>query len=670
MNPALVELCAAHGIVWDYLDGANQPRQAPEETCLALLNALGLKISGLVDVEKHLASFKRQSADRLLPLSVIVDVGTEHQISAVVSDDVEWYLDLESGDQFQGVVKNAVLIMPPLPMGIHTLICVGQESTILSAPAALPAPHRGWGLMAPLYGLRSEAEKEIGDYQDLAMLASMMAPAGIGFVGVNPVHASFLTDPLMFSPYSPSSRQWLNPLYISVHLLPHWAEIPDQFPVINGNEEFIDYASTISTKTNQLKAAFADFQSAPPDPDFEKFVFEEAKSLSDFAIHQSLSEVHGPYWSDWPFEYQRPDSPATRQFAIENNVSIRYHSWLQWVARSQLQAAQEQGLDAGLAHGLYLDLAVGTHPFGAETWADERSFSRGVSIGSPPDAFSASGQNWRLAPFNPREMIARRYQPLVQTLRAQLQFCGLLRIDHILGFERSFWIPDGLPGAYVTFPRDELLAVTRIEAERANASIVGEDLGNVPDGLRNELSRSGILGCRVTFFERNWKTDKTFIAASEYTRLALASITTHDLPTLMGWWGGVDIKWRLELQEISEDQAAVDLDQRIDDRNQLAKLVGFSNPSTSSNALPPDDKVELILAAYGFLADTSSLLAAVQIEDVLALDQQPNLPGTISDHPNWRRRLPHPTGEIAGLPMLKMISHLMRAANRSLDCPN
>ncbi|NQV99233.1 MAG: 4-alpha-glucanotransferase [Rhodospirillales bacterium] len=665
MNPNLAALCAVNGVVWEYLDGAGKPKQAPEETCVALLQALGFDIAQDVDIDLHLMRLRNEAKNRLVPDTVIVNVGTEHRITGPFPEATEWHVQLEQGQSVEGTAQGADLILPPLPLGIHTLICAGQVSTILSAPKTLPKPAPGWGLMVPLYGLRGESYKSIGDYQDLAELASTMAHVGVGFVGINPVHAGFTMAPSAYSPYSPSSRQWLNPLHISVQHLPQWSGISHQFPHAGECGEYIDYGLAIAEKTKIFKASFALFHAAPAVPDFEAFVDEESKPLIDFATHQALSEIHGPYWSDWPLVYQHPNNPEIRQFAEDNQTAIQFHCWLQWVARAQLNLAQSQALNAGMAYGLYLDLAVGTHPFGAETWADQTAFSSGVSIGSPSDGFSANGQNWGLVPFNPQEMISRQYQPLVQTLRAQLQFSGLLRIDHILGFERSFWIPDGLPGAYVTFPRDALMAVARIEATRANALIVGEDLGNVPDGLRNALAQSGILGCRVAFFERNWKTDKAFIDAADYTPLALASITTHDLPTLVGWWSGIDINWRLELEEITEEQAGVEIAQRTEDRNNFAKLVGFSNPTPLSRELSPHNKRDLILSAYTFLAETQSLLLAVQIEDVLALSEQPNLPGTVSDHPNWRRRLPQSTSEIAGLPMLKEISRIMQAANRS-----
>lgn len=299
-----------------------------------------------------------------------------------------------------------------------------------------------------------------------------------------------------------------------------------------------------------------------------------------------------------------------------------------------------------MAHGLYLDLAVGTHPSGAETWANELNFARAVSIGSPPDAFSAQGQNWGLAPLNPLALHQQRYAPFVQTLRAQLRYSGMLRIDHALGLERSFWIPDGaVTGAYVAMPRDALLAILRIEASRADAVIIGEDLGNIPDGLRTALASSGILGCRVAMFERNWKTDRAFIDAKDYSIHALASLSTHDLPTMVGWTKGRDIDWREKIADISPEQAKTQHQERQSD------IKAFGQPTTA--------------AAHDFLARTASVLVAAQLEDILELVEQPNLPGTIHQHPNWRRTLPLTIAQIDQLPAMRTLANTMAKQNRA-----
>ncbi len=663
MNAELVELCAACGIVWRYLDGANQPNEAPEETCLALLKALGIEIDAAADVAHQLARIKAREAARPMPATVIVDVGTDFEIDGNFADHQSWQLQLDGGNILRGTGNRTSLNLPGLPLGIHSLTCQGHRLTVLSAPRALPLPRRGWGVMVPLYGLRSETEKGIGDFHDLERLAAAFGPLGADFVGINPVHTGFISDPAAVSPYSPSSRQRLNPLHICIDQLPHRGEIASQVLANDGGGAFVDYPAVIERKNRQLKSAFAGFTNAGGSAHFESFIRDEGSRLQDFAIHQALAQKFGPYWPGWPQNYQSPGSPATRRFARDNAGPVRYQCWLQWSATNQLKAAQQAALNSGMACGLYLDLAVGTDPAGAETWADRQTFATGVAIGSPSDSFNALGQNWGLVPFNPLQLAARQYTPLVDTLRAQLQFAGILRIDHILGFERSFWIPDGLPGAYVTFPRDRLLAIARIEAARAKAHIVGEDLGNVPDGLRDELVGSGIMGCRVAFFERDWAADKSFTGAADYTHQALASITTHDLPTLLGWWHGVDIDWRLRIGEISEADVEKQKAVRRADCMAFAQVLGLTPPPELAPG-DPEFARNLCVAAHRFLAQTRSVLVAVQIEDLLGLRQQPNVPGTVTEHPNWRRRLPKTLNEIAQLPLLSEIKMCMEAANR------
>ena len=670
MTPSLEQLCDANGIVWRYLDGAGQPKQAPDETCMALLTAMGMETRSETDVEKHLVQLKRQIAKRKLPEVQIVEVDTEFNLSGKFPEKSSWQIELEDGTLLEGVAQSDRMALPPLPLGVHTLRCHGNTCTLISAPAKLPTPNQGWGLMVPLYGLRSATNQGIGDYRDLEELAETLGPLGIDFLGINPVHAGFSDDPSAFSPYSPSSRQRLNPLHIMTEQTAEEVEVSNQNLSSEFCEDLIDYPILKVRKSTQLNSAFCVFQESGGSSHFDSFVKTEGKSLKDFATHQAISEVHGPYWHQWPMEYHSPDSPETQKFATDNETRIRFHSWLQWRASEQLKSAQEKATGCGMEFGLYLDLAVGTHPFGAETWADSSAFACGVSLGSPSDSFDASGQNWQLVPFNPKELVTRKFEPVIKTLRAQLRYAGVLRIDHILGFEQSFWIPDGLPGAYVTYPRDALLAIARIEAFRAKASIIGEDLGNVPDGLREALSESGILGCRVAFFERNWQDDKSFTAANEYSQLALASITTHDLPTLLGWRNGRDIEWRNKLKAISDLLAEAQQQDRNKDFEQFKKALSWSKSQSSANIGNMESDQEILLAAHQFLAETRSTLVAVQIEDVLELVEQPNLPGTIDEHPNWRRRLAKPAEEISRLPILQKISAAMQAASRGTPHKN
>ena len=316
--------------------------------------------------------------------------------------------------------------------------------------------------------------------------------------------------------------------------------------------------------------------------------------------------------------------------------------WLQWQADLALSAARDAAQSAGLRHGLYLDLAVGTHPAGAETWEDAASFVRGVSLGAPPDALGPEGQVWNLAPLHPDTLIESDFQPLAETLRHQLRYGGILRIDHILGFDRAFWVPDsGAPGGYVRMPRDAMLAVARIEAARAGAVIVGEDLGVVPDGLRAALDRSGILGCRVAMFEKD---GSGFRPGAKYPEAAIASFSTHDLPTWAGWRAGQDLLDWAALGAISADTL------------------------TTAQAERTVDVAEFDAIAKGglhsFLAHNKARLVAVQAETVFDMRAQPNLPGTTTEYPNWRHRLPRPARELPDLAQFRATAAIMRGSAR------
>ncbi|MCB1360622.1 MAG: 4-alpha-glucanotransferase, partial [Rhodobacteraceae bacterium] len=308
---------------------------------------------------------------------------------------------------------------------------------------------------------------------------------------------------------------------------------------------------------------------------------------------------------------------------------------------------QARAKAAGMPFGLYLDIAVGTHPHGAETWAERDLFAQGVSLGAPPDLLGPSGQRWGLAPMRPDMLRATGYSAFAQTLRAQLRFCGLLRIDHILGLERSFWLPDGLPGLYVTMPRDELLAVLRIEATRAGAAIIGEDLGTIPDGLRGALDASGVMGCRVAMFERDWEGTGAFLTPDAYTPTALASWGTHDLPTWQGWRQGRDIDWRAELGEIADPGAA--------HATRQSEVAAFDAVAGAAD----------LEGLHRFLARAASTLVAVQGEDLAGAVEQCNLPGTLHEHPNWRRRLPLPLSGLISAPSLGQTGRIMHDAGRN-----
>jgi len=606
----LDQSCRDAGIIWEYRDGAGRAQVAPPESRRAVLAALG-----------------HGNRDAALPATL------RRATSLVVQADQPkdwgpgpWLLTREDGSTQSGEGT-----LPPLPIGYHRVEHNGWTVHLLAAPPHLPAAPRRWGVTLPLFALWQDRQAGLGSYAQLATLAQGLGVQGAAFVGINPIHAGFPADPGNYSPYAPSHRRRLNVQHIETGL-----PLPETGPLI-------DYTASIRAQRAALEERFASFKG---DSDFEAWRGASGAALEQFATHQAMSEVHGAYWMAWPAAYQNPHSPEVARFARERAQRIRFHAWAQWMAETQLAQAQDAAKQAGMAFGLYLDIAVGTHPSGAETWAERDLFAQGISLGAPPDLLGPSGQRWGLAPMRPDVLQATGFRAYAETLRAQLKFCGLLRIDHILGIERSFWLPDGLPGLYVKMPRDALLAVLRIELTRAGASIIGEDLGTIPDGLRAALASSGVMGCRVAMFERDWDGTGDFLPPDAYEPAALASWATHDLPTWQGWRQARDIDWRVQLGEVADEATA-----RSDRQAEIARF----------GAVAGHD----LTAMHGFLGAVASNLVAIQGEDLCGAVEQANLPGTVYEHPNWCRRLPVQMSDLLKSPALRQTAAMMHTAGRN-----
>lgn len=600
------------GVQPDYtgIDGVRRDT-APESAAMCLA-AMGIDLDPSAITERRKAEEAAQAA-RAVPVAQVVEAG---QAGPELPGD--WAIELEDGRSLEGRGP-----LPPLPMGVHR-VADRDDAWIVAAPRSLPLPARGWGVTLPLYGLRTEEAGGIGDYRDLEAAVRALAAGGAGFVGINPVHAGFPTDPAAISPYSPSHRRRLSTRHLHIVGAPRL-----------GNGPHLDYPEAERAVRHAAEAAF-------PGPDAGRAALSEGGAdLRRFATHQALSEVEGPYWDSWDPALRDPEGPAVAAFAARNGDRIGLHAWLQTAAEAQLSAAAKAG--AGMAHGLYLDLAVGTHPFGAETWAEPGIFASGVSLGAPPDAFSPDGQVWNLAPFAPMALARSGFRALAETLRYQFRFARLLRIDHILGFERAFWAPTdrSVPGAYVAMPRAAMLAVVRIEAARAGATVVGEDLGNIPGGLREALAAAGILGCRLAMFEPEETPDA-------YPERAMTSFGTHDLPTYAGWREGRDIAARAHIGLIRADSASAEQARRQEEVARLHRTLGGDGA----------DRVHAHLAASG------SRLVAVQVEDALGLADQPNLPGTVACYPNWRQRLPVAAEDLGADPGIRRAAEVMAANGR------
>jgi 4-alpha-glucanotransferase len=627
---ALFELAAEAGLRPGYSDQTGTWREAPPETVAAALAAMGLAAGSEAEAKETLGALRAEASARSLPEWIVAEAGAPLGLGPV--PDGDWQLTLEDGAVIGGRAEGGALELPTLPLGRHRLEIGGRATWLLAAPPRLELPARGWGVTLPLYGLTPEAGGGVGSYDDLGRWAAALGRAGAGFVGVNPVHAGFPEDEAAISPYSPSHRRRFATLHIAAG---------EGLQALPG---FVDYAAALEAKRAALRAELA---ATGGGAEFAAWRAREGPALELFTTHQALSEAHGPYWNAWPEAFRDPASPEVAGFAAVHPERLAFHAWLQWRAERSLAGAREAARAAGMALGLYLDLAVGTHPFGAETWAERALFAQGVSLGSPPDAFSPSGQTWGVAPFSPRALVATGFAALAETLAVQFRHAGLLRIDHILGFERAFWMPEGLAGLYVQMPREAMLAVTRIEAARVEAAVVGEDLGNIPDGLQEALHASGILGCRVAIFERDWAT-QGFKDAGHWDAEVLGSFSTHDLPTWKGWRNGRDIDWRARLGR-SEDPGA--------ERQARAREVAAMDSAIGG-------AVGDVSAMHRFLARTPCRLVAVQAEDVLGLEEQANLPGTTHEHPNWRRRLPATATEIGTDARLAEVAAIMKSSGR------
>lgn len=634
MSDPRVALARAAGILPAFTDTTGQTRTTTPETARVVLAAMGLAADTPGAAADQLAALQAAADRRILPPWQVVDAGCAPGLP--LPEDCAWELTFEDGSTQEG--RGPAL--PALALGRHALRIGTDVTWLLAAPPALPLPPPGWGITLPLYGLRPPEQGGLGDYVDLARAIAGLGRAGAGFVGINPVHAGFPTAPDDYSPYQPSHRRRLNVLHLSCA----------EDRAAQG-DPLIDYPASNTARTASQERAFA---AAPDDPGFEAWRTEGGDDLHRFALHQALSEVHGPFWNAWPAGLQHSDTAEARAFAATRTDRLRFHAWRQWRAEAELHAVAQAASGADMAHGLYLDLAVGTHPFGAETWAEPAQFARGASLGAPPDAFSAQGQVWGISPFNPISLIESGFHALAETLRCQFRYARLLRIDHILGFERAFWVPmeGGLPGAYVEMPRAAMLAVARIEAARAGATVIGEDLGNIPDGLQAAMAASGLLGCRIVQFEQD--PGPRFRPAESYDAATLAAFATHDLPTWRGWRAGRDIAARAALGHLDDSAAAEAQAARADE------VAAFDAAAPGTPGAPA--------TLEAFLGISGSRLVAHQIEDLLELEDQENLPGTVHEYPNWRRRLPLGPDALARAPQVAATARTM-AQNGRGDSP-
>lgn len=643
----LAELARAAGIHPEYWDVSGKEHRAPPDVQRALLEAMGFACASDEDLEDGLHRLRAQT-QQLAP--VIVLRAPVRDVVIPRPTPFAWRLSLEDGDVLEGTAEHRIHFGLELPLGYHRLSVDDQVTALIVAPDSGYAPDwlslgdKKWGVACHLYSVTSDRNWGIGDFGDLKTLMRMTADAGGEIVAVNPFHVLSPHEPEQASPYWPSSRTYINPLYLD---LSHFSgeSVGGAVP-----GALVDYTEVSQRKLDALKQISAQYLG---DPGLANFIREGGESLRNFCIFASLSERHRGPWTSWPRECRDPASAAVRAWASDHEQDVRGHAVIQWLAERQLADVATSSRAV-----LMRDLAVGVSPDGAEAWHRQELYPDGVRFGAPPDPLGPDGQNWGLPPPNPHVLRASAYEPFITTVRANMRHAGSLRIDHVMALERLFWIPPGgtaADGAYVGYPVDDLFAVLALESLRAKCLIVGEDLGTVPVGFRERMARDNILSTRLFYFERH---DNEFFKRPDlYPARSVAQATTHDLPTLAGYWTGTDIRIRLSLKPGGDDEAM----ERERAKDRALVLAALRDQGLIDDRPISDIAVdEIIDAVHAFLGATGSQLALINLSDVIAMTTQLNVPGTTDEYPNWRATLTQTLEQIVTGNAWPALGRLMR----------
>lgn len=702
----LVQLCRALGVLTEYRDVFGTRRQVPVEVLRSLLRALRAPVDDDAAARAWLAQRDEAAWRRLLPPVQVHRRSAGQGViplalpASQAREAFRWRLTTEDGTVHAGRLRPAELpvlekkavgkapclrcafTLPLDPgLGYHRLEVFPPRRrapaamVLIVAPDACHVPealrdgNRAWGLAVQLYGVRSARNWGMGDFTDLAGLVETAAAAGAGLVGLNPLHALFPHNPRHASPYCPSSRSLLNVLYLDVEAVPDFAESETARRLVHGadfqarlralrGEALVDYPGVAAAKREVLELLYRHFREAHLERgserarDFRRFQAAGGEILQRQGLYEALQEhlfaedASRWGWPVWPAPYRRPDSTAVREFAESHGERIEFFHYLQWLADAQLEAAGRRALELHLGIGLYLDIAVGADLGGCEVWSHRDLYAVGTHVGAPPDDFNRKGQDWGLPPLDPVRLRDAAYAPFIAMLRENMRHAGAVRLDHVMGLMRLYWVPEGrsaAEGGYVLYPFDDLLGILALESVRNRCLVVGEDLGTVPDAVRAALGPLKVYSYHVLLLER--EPDGSFPPPADYPAQSLAAVSTHDLPTLGGFWKGLDLDVRGELDLFPDDatrQALIVA--RARDRAQLLVALereGLLPPGTGVHPVAvPEMTDELARNVHRMLSRAPSRILMVQMEDVLGVLEQANLPGTVDQHPNWRRKLP------------------------------
>ncbi|HLG86672.1 MAG TPA: malto-oligosyltrehalose synthase [Alphaproteobacteria bacterium] len=675
MNDPLLDLAREVGLQRSYTDAWGTKREVDPTIIVSILSALGFR----GDPETELTHFRAREIERILPSAIVIRGRSSATVTVPAGrgrETVTASVTREQGDEetmryrlsdLQLVDRRDVngkdyerrlLPLPIFPVGYHRLRVTidgrQAESLLIAAPercwdGGKAAAAKLWGLAVQLYALRSSRNWGIGDFTDLSDLIERAAAAGASAIGLNPLHALFPDEPERASPYSPSTRLFVNPLYLDIEAIPDFARSPEARALVSSYDfqrelgrlrgtDLVSYASVAVLKYRVLRMLFERFERAASPirrRAFARFVEERGPTLHRLGTFERLRELRSAEdlaqrdWRNWPPEYRNPESLAVTAFAEKEATAIRFSAYLQWQIDEQLSACLARAKALGLPIGIYTDLAVGVDAGGAEAWWNQSSIVRGLGVGAPPDQLNTKGQAWGLPLFSPVELAEQAFEPFIAVLRANMRHAGAIRIDHILGLMRLWCVPDGnepRDGAYLTYPVKDLIAILALESQRQRCVVIGEDLGTLPPGFADVLAGAGILSYSVLYFERE---GTEFRPLDRFKRDALTTIGTHDLPPLARWWHGDDLRLREKLGLLDPAFLEKELAQRREERAALARWAG----RTETSDRPP------VVPIHRTLARTPPRLMMAQFEDVLPEARQMNLPGTMDEYPSWRIKL-------------------------------
>ncbi|MCH0564968.1 MULTISPECIES: 4-alpha-glucanotransferase [unclassified Streptomyces] len=677
----LTRLAELHGVAPSFQPSPGRTVTASATALIRVLAALGVDAGTPESTRAARAARERDVRERLLPPTVVCWSGSAPRALAALPEGARLRVDTEQGESHATVDH--------LPPGVHRLTATAPdgrtaETHLVVAPPRLPTPAgRSYGLLVQLYSLLSQRSWGMGDLGDLGELAGWAGRAlGAGFVQVNPLHAAVPGAPTDPSPYRPSSRRFPDPVHLRVEDVPEFAYVEDR-----------EKAAALLERAARLRAAVLEegalidrdavwelkrqalelVRKVPLGPGrrtaYADFLAGQGRALEDHATWCALAEVHGPDWSRWPRGLRDARSAETERARVELMDRVDFHSWLVWLTDAQLTAAQRVARDAGMPVGVVHDLAVGVHPQGADAWAQQDHFAAGMSIGAPPDAFNARGQDWGLPPWRPDRLAASGYAPYRRLLRALFRYAGALRIDHVMGLFRLWWVPQGEPpteGAYVRYDAEAMLALLVLEASRAGAVVIGEDLGTVEPGVREALRERGVLGTSVLWFERDWEGGGQPLPPGRWRADCLATATTHDLPSTAARLSGehVELRDRLGLLtrplEVERAEAAADTGEWLD---LLARLGLLEGAGGGADQVSEEAGIQ---AVHRFLLRTPARLVGVWLPDGVGDRRPQNLPGTWDQYPNWRLPIADAQGrpvsleELAASPRLWALMEVLR----------